>query len=312
MIHRAGLRNGGRVATMFDRIVVMNAATVLLVAAAVCAAGDAKDGSAGPNKHDIALNQGVSIEKVVPDTDADRGSSTPMALPSDAEALRAGERNAPAGGQRKHKLRASSVVHNGQNARRSRDGFGLSGKKSTPSYLTGLGALAIVLVLIAVVAWAVKRWMPVGRGGGSGVLRIVGRASLSTKHTIALVQLGRRFVMVGVAGDRVAALCEVSDPDEVAELVARIDTSGKHAVPGFDHLLYREADCYREAAREDAGGERMSARENVQDARGGHAARGREAFAGYQREAVKDPAKGAERRKPLSDLLHRLRTLQIT
>lgn len=311
MIRRIETRNGSWIVTMSNRIAVISAAAALLVATAVCPAGDAEGGAAGSDKPNIALNQGVSIEQIVPETDADHGSSTKGTLRSDEAASHAGAQEFRDHGQRKLKGRIPSGVHFGKNARLAREGLGLSDKQSTPSYLSGLGALAIVLVLIGVVAWAVKRWMPAARGGSSGVLRIVGRASLSAKHTVALVQLGRRFVMVGVTGDRLAALCEVSDPDEVAELVARIDTSGKHAAPGFDHMLEGETHCYREVAVDDAGGGIGAAGENDQDARCGYTTRGGEALTGSQREPVKDGATGTGPRKPLRDLLHRLRTLQI-
>lgn len=312
MIPRAGVLNGGRVAAVFNRNAVTHAAAALLVTAAVCVADDANGGSGGSDKNHIALNQGVSIEQIVPDADAGDGFSTGGPLRSDEEASRDGRHEVGNSGQRRSKPRVTPGVHTARRARLSRDAPGASGAQSTPSYLTGLGALAVVLVLIGLAAWAVKRWMPAARGGGSGVLQIVGRANLSAKHTLALVQIGRRFVMVGVAGDRVTALCEVSDPDEVAELAARVDTSDKQAGPGFDHLLHGEAACYREVAEHEAEGGRSSVQENVQDAQGNYPARGREAFAVRQLEPVKDRMTGRKPRKPLNDLLRRLRTLHTT
>ncbi len=290
----------------------MNAATVLLVTAAVCAADEAIGGSAGADKNHIAANQSASIQQIAPDADAGDGSWAPGALRSDEEASRDGEKDVGNSGRRRNQPRAAPGAHATRRARFSRDAPGVSGEQSTPSDLSGLGALAVVLVLIGVAAWAVKRWMPVGRGGGSGVLQVVGRVSLSSKHTITLVHLGRRFVMVGVAGDRVTTLCEVTDPDEVAELVARVDTSGKQAAPGFDHLLHGEAACYEEVADHEAGGLRGAVQENLQEAQGNYPARGCEELAACRPEPLKDRMTGTKPRKPLNDLLRRLRTLHTT
>ena len=83
--------------------------------------------------------------------------------------------------------------------------------------------------------------MPSARAADSGVLRVVGRAALSSKQSVALIQLGRRFVMVGISGDRLNRLCEVGDPDEVAELAARTGAMSASRAGAFDDLLLREA-----------------------------------------------------------------------
>lgn len=99
-----------------------------------------------------------------------------------------------------------------------------------PWYRTGIGALSIVLTVIAVAVWSIRRWMPKLGGGGCSVLNVVGRAGLSPKHSVALVSLGRRFVLVGLSGDRMTPICEVSDPQEVAELTLRL---GRSRSPGM-------------------------------------------------------------------------------
>lgn len=107
-------------------------------------------------------------------------------------------------------------------------------------YRTGFGALAIVLALVGAAAWAAKRWMPSARVADSHVLRVVSRAHLTRKQSLALVRIGRRFVAVGISGDRVDVLSEISDPEEVADLVKRTGISVESQPNMFDGALLRE------------------------------------------------------------------------
>ena len=148
---------------------------------------------------------------------------------------------------------------------------------ATPWYRGGLGALAIVLGLVGAAAWAVRRWVPAARIAGSAGLRVVGRTSITPKHSVALVRVGRRFVLVGVSPERMTALCEVNDPDEVAELAVHAGIAGDRSDEAFDKVLLNEATVYAEGGSVEVATPRP------------------------------DP-RGSGR--PLNDLLNRLKTLQ--
>jgi hypothetical protein len=112
-------------------------------------------------------------------------------------------------------------------------------------------------------------------------MSVVGRAALTPKHSMALVRLGRRFVLVGISADRMSALSEITDPEEVAELAARTtNTAVSKASREFDDLLQREAGDYRDTFEESPPASRPAA----------------------------SPVAGVI--APLSDLLNRLRALQ--
>jgi len=158
----------------------------------------------------------------------------------------------------------------------------LSLAPQTPWYRSGVGALAIVLALIGGLVWALRRWVPAAQGRESRIIRVVGRASLSPKHSAALICVGRRFVLVGMSGEHVNTLCEISEADEVAELSLRTDTVPTQEAEGFERLLIEEAADYRQPV------------------------------VGEAKDAGPTAAETVRTRKPLSDLLHRLRTLQST
>ena len=117
---------------------------------------------------------------------------------------------------------------------------------TTPWHRTGLGALTIVLAIVGGLYYLVRRCVPSLRTTDHGAVRVVGRTSLTPKHHVALIQLGRRFLAVGMSGDRMATLCEVRDPAEVAELAARAGAQALRGRNGFDDLLLHETAEYHE------------------------------------------------------------------
>ena len=109
-----------------------------------------------------------------------------------------------------------------------------------PWYRTGLGSLGVVLAILAGLYFVVRRWVPSVRATEPGILRVVGRTPITPKHHVALVQLGSRFIAVGVSPDGMNTLCEVNDPAEVAELAARVASPPGRRGADFNALLARE------------------------------------------------------------------------
>lgn len=245
----------------------------LLLLAGFCAAGD-PDTPPDLLRHSSATpNESVSLK---PDGISDEETHVVATISPDQAALLTDAPKTPPGMRAENRAtRLRGLVRSPSETSRRSAG-------PTPWYQTGLGSLGAVLVLVVVAAWAVRRWLPAARVGESGILHIAARANLSPKQSVALIRLGNRFVLVSVGGDHVSPLCEVAEPEEVADLAARIAASGGRPAEAFDGLLQKESADY----------------EHVADSGDG------------------DPAKRAASprvvrgRAALSDLLNRLRTLQ--
>jgi flagellar biogenesis protein FliO len=235
--------------------------------------GVAEDRAAPTDSGSVALNQPVSIDgtqaaaasavTATPDTPANEAAGPDAAL--------------------RRAKRPSRTSGGGDAARLARGVDGdarLSLAPSAPWYRSGLGALAVVLALIGGLVWALRRWVPATRSGESRIIGVVGRASLSPKHSAALIRVGRRFVLVGMTGEQVSALCEISEPEEVAELSIRTDTVTAQEAESFERLFIEEAADYRQPVVDEVKDAGLTAAETVRT------------------------------RKPLCDLLRRLRTLQ--
>ncbi len=86
--------------------------------------------------------------------------------------------------------------------------------------------LLVVLGLIFLAALAVRKFMPRGmRASGGNAINILARQHLSSKQSLCLVQVGRRVVLVGVTGEQMSALSEITDREELADLTVKLARS---------------------------------------------------------------------------------------
>jgi flagellar biosynthetic protein FliO len=76
---------------------------------------------------------------------------------------------------------------------------------ATGSLLQTLFALIVVLAVLALLAWFLKRYGPKA-GGGSANLRIVGSLNLGGRERLLVVEVGNQWIVVGASPGRVNAL----------------------------------------------------------------------------------------------------------
>jgi len=109
--------------------------------------------------------------------------------------------------------------------------------------------LLVVLGLIFIAALAVRKLMPRGmRGSGGSAINILARQHLSNKQSLCLVQVGRRVVLVGITGEQMSALSEITDREELGELTAKLARS---APSSFSATLEKVSGQNEDAAAED-------------------------------------------------------------
>lgn len=101
-------------------------------------------------------------------------------------------------------------------------------------------ALAIVIGLIFVAKWFLKRFyngaaMP----GGSRAVQVLNRTVLAPKQQILLLQVGRRVVVVGESNGNLTTLAQIDDPDEIAQLVGKLEEEKVNRSTAFGGLFGR-------------------------------------------------------------------------
>lgn len=74
-----------------------------------------------------------------------------------------------------------------------------------------LWALLIVLGLILILYWLARRRFGMG-GAGSGEIRVLEQRHLMPKASLALIEVRDRQLLVGITGERIALLADLSVP----------------------------------------------------------------------------------------------------
>ncbi len=117
----------------------------------------------------------------------------------------------------------------------------------SPWYRTSFGALGLVLALMALLYFGLRRWAPSVKFQDGGVVRILGRTVVGPRQSLLLVRVGQRVVMVGVSPDRIERVCELADAEEVAAITSQ--ASGGRTKAEFSAWLDKEAAEFADAEK---------------------------------------------------------------
>lgn len=108
-----------------------------------------------------------------------------------------------------------------------------------------LGGLAVVLGLLIGMYLLVRRFggPMAGAKRPAGVLEIMARYPIGRRQHLVLLKMGRRLLLLHQTGTEMRTLTDVSDPNEVADLIARVESGSRDG--RFNAALEREASSYR-------------------------------------------------------------------
>ena len=103
-------------------------------------------------------------------------------------------------------------------------------------------SMAIVLAVFFLVIWFLRRSLPhQARILPEEAFEILGTAPLSSRHTIQLVRIGNRLLVVSLATGGVSSLAEISDIEEVDRLLSLCRSGRRENQSGAGGELHREA-----------------------------------------------------------------------
>lgn len=121
-------------------------------------------------------------------------------------------------------------------------------QESSSGWLRTVLALVAVITLLVVMKVAVQKLA--GRRGGlvaqlgaggrapSGVLEVLGRYPVSRGHSLVLLRMDRRILLLGQSSQGFRMLTEVTDPEDVASLLIKTrDDDGASTAAKFTTLL---------------------------------------------------------------------------
>jgi len=150
-----------------------------------------------------------------------QSSATPPPARSDGSPvgkINKGESSIDAGGDslalppRGAKPTSQSPV--GEDTSQSRQGTSIGS-----TLITVISSLAIVLGLLLLCVWLLRRGMPKGSSRlPQEVVEILGQAPLTARQNVHLLRLGAKLLLVNVSPAGVETLCEIDDAQEVDRL----------------------------------------------------------------------------------------------
>jgi flagellar biogenesis protein FliO len=118
----------------------------------------------------------------------------------------------------KDSIRAQRAAADGTLAARKNPAAGQAVKTGT---LELLWPLLLVLGAIGGATFVIRKVAPrSNRLGGGGVIDVLASHYLSSKQSLCLVRLGRRAVLIGVTPERITPVAEITQPEELAEIVS--------------------------------------------------------------------------------------------
>jgi hypothetical protein len=113
----------------------------------------------------------------------------------------------------------------GSAGRRADPDAGAEGRpEASGGWWLGTAGLALALAVCGGISVAIRRgwgWPPPGSGTGrTRMLRVLGRASLSPRHTVHLLGVGGRVLIVGTGPQGAPSLLgELTDPEDLERLL---------------------------------------------------------------------------------------------
>lgn len=125
--------------------------------------------------------------------------------------------------------------------------------KKTAWYQDGLLPLGVVLAAIGLIGLMLKKWKGTAKINGGSVLSVLTTTHLSQKQSVALVQMGGKFVFVGVTPQSITPLRIIEDREEAATVKTKLRLGGiKQDMTSFENLVRDEGNKIADAMEPDA------------------------------------------------------------
>lgn len=136
--------------------------------------------------------------------------------------------------------------------------------------------MMVVLATICGSAYIFRRWVnPTHKIGSDGAIKVLARQYLSSKQCLCLVRLGPRLVLLGVTPERITAVADIDDPEEVAGIIGDVNRASSGAFSAalatFAGRRGVESESARHAAEPEdliLPGKAFETRSNVRDVLG--------------------------------------------
>ncbi len=109
----------------------------------------------------------------------------------------------------------------------------------TGSILKMVMGLAVVLAVMALLSWLVKRLLPNAAGGQHSVVKMVGGVSVGSRERVVVLEVAGRWLVVGVAQGQVSAIANLDiGSDALAETIGQGEMNTQANNNAIAHTVY--------------------------------------------------------------------------
>lgn len=131
------------------------------------------------------------------------------------------------------------------------------------SYPKILLAMILVVGLIFALKWGAGKFVPSVAGKTTKAISVLSRLPLGPKQQLMLVRVGTRAVLVASSATQMNPLCEITDADELAQLIGQVEAERTPApvLGTFANLFKKNQDDF-EPTQQDAA---LDRREDVEE-----------------------------------------------
>ena len=98
----------------------------------------------------------------------------------------------------------------------------------TASMFKMLLGLAIVLLVLALITWAMKKFMP-GVTGQQSAIRVVGGVSVGSRERVVVLEVAGRWIVVGVAAGQVSGLANLEAGSSELSVLQNVSANSDNA-----------------------------------------------------------------------------------
>lgn len=135
----------------------------------------------------------------------------------------------------------------------------VAGISSTGGIVKMVFGLLVVLGVMVLATWVIKRMMP-GAGGQQSVIRVVGGASVGTRERVVVLEVAGRWLVVGVAPGQVNAIANFEIDNDLSVInneninmsnqMPQANTASQSFTSAFGKMLKKSAEGFAERANE--------------------------------------------------------------
>ena len=110
--------------------------------------------------------------------------------------------------------------------------------------------LLVVLAVMALVTWVLKRMMP-GAGSQQSSIRVVGGVSVGTRERVVVLEVAGRWLVVGVAPGQVSAIANleagsVQPSESTSDVNGLANVNQQINAPAFAQWLKKSAEKFKQ------------------------------------------------------------------